>query len=157
MVLYHKPSEFNEESLGTLLAPFPLVLGKGRITREDAVVHTLLKKHPLLTRPNPIEARDWDGWVQERGLYFPEEKKTDVHYERLLMIQEPEMRELPELPQGLNIDRTPRTGALLAARSGRGSYVYCALVLHRQLRALKAGAARLLLNLITPPGWTRFR
>ncbi|HHI80916.1 MAG TPA: PIG-L family deacetylase [Planctomycetes bacterium] len=157
VVLYHKPSEFNEESLGTLLAPFPLVLGKGRITREDAVVHTLLKKHPLLTRPNPIEARDWDGWVQERGLYFPEEKKTDVHYERLLMIQEPEMRELPELPQGLNIDRTPRTGALLAARSGRGSYVYCALVLHRQLRALKAGAARLLLNLITPPGWTRFR
>ncbi len=157
VVLYHKPDEFNEESLGSLLAPYPLVLGKGRITREDAVVHVLLKDHPLLSKPNPIEAGDWDGWVQERGLYFPEEKKIDVHYERLLMIQEPEMKEILELPQGLNQDRTPRTGALLAAHFGRGSYVYCALVLHRQLRALRAGSARLLLNLITPPGWTRFR
>jgi LmbE family N-acetylglucosaminyl deacetylase len=157
VVLYHKPEEFNEQSLGSLLAPYPLVLGKGRITREDAVVHVLLKKHPLLSKPNPIEAGDWDGWVQERGLYFPEEKKIDAHYERLLMIQEPEMKEIPELPRGLNQDPTPRTGALLSAQSGRGSYVYCALVLHRQLRALKAGSARLLLNLITPPDWTRFR
>ncbi|GEM_PF-3416760 len=157
VVLYHKPEEFNEESLGSLLAPYPLVLGRGRITREDAVVHVLLQDNPLLSTPNPIVAGDWDGWVQERGLYFPEENKIDMHYERLLMIQEPEMKEIPGLPQGLNQDRTPRTGALLVAQSGRGSYVYCALVLHRQLRALRAGAARLLLNLITPPGWTRFR
>ena len=51
----------------------------------------------------------------------------------------------------------PQRGALLAARCGRGSYVYCALVIHRQLRAFHAGAARLLVNMVTPPDWRVFR
>ncbi len=144
VVLYHKNSEFNQERIGARLAPFPLRLGKERITREDAPVRVLLPKHPLLNSPNKILARDWDAWVQERGLYLPEMGAYDPRFDELL-----EIREQPfSKESGLSF--VPQKGALLFARFGRGSYVYCSLVLHRQLRAFHPGVARLLLNLVTP-------
>jgi hypothetical protein len=117
----------------------------------------LLPRHPLMTQPNRILPSDWDDWVQERGLYFPLMGSYAQAYEELLEIQE---LPLPEV-EGLDAIRAQRTfkaqrGSLLFARFGRGSYVYCALVLHRQLQKHHAGSARLLINLITPPDWRRF-
>ncbi|MCB9880208.1 MAG: PIG-L family deacetylase [Planctomycetes bacterium] len=148
VVLYHKPVEFSKAEIGTLLAPFPLDLGNERVTREDAPVEMLEPEHPLLSWPNRIDARDWDGWVQERGLYFPE--NYDTRYVELLSIRELTMGDDEPQPEA-------QRSSLLFAKAGRGSYVYCALVLHRQLRNLHPGAARLLVNLVTPPGWERLR
>lgn len=158
VVLYHKAQEFNEMETGVRLAPFPLELGSNRVTREDAPVRVLRPDHWLVSRPNELEPRDWDGWEQERGLYFPEHGAYDPRYDEVIAIQEPTMRELQSVqaePDVLEFE--PQRGALLAAEVGSGSYVYCALAIHRQLRVFHPGAARLLVNLVTPAGWTRFR
>ncbi len=158
VVLYHKAAEFNREHTGDLLAPFPLELGSERVTREDSLVKFLLPKHRLLTTPNALTVRDFDGWVQERGLYFPRAGHYDTRYDELLGIQEPAAKETDGiLAPGIATRFEMQRGGLLSASLGRGSYVYCALVLHRQLRAFHAGTARLLVNLVTPLGWTRFR
>ncbi len=146
VVFYHKPVEFARDEVGALLAPYPLVLGNERITREDAPVTMLLPQHALLTWPNRIVDADWDGWVQERGLYFPAD--YDERYQELLSIRELSMSGAMHAAQ---------RSSLLFAEHGAGSYVYCALVLHRQLRNLHPGAARLLVNIVTPPGWERLR
>lgn len=157
VVLYHKAVEFNRDSTGGLLAPYPLELGKERVTREDAGVKMLLPRHPLMTQPNRILPSDWDDWVQERGLYFPLMGAYDARYEELLEIQELPIPELAGLtPVRAKQTFKPQRGSLLFARYGEGSYVYCALVLHRQLQKHHAGSARLLINLITPPHWYRF-
>ncbi len=150
VVLYHKAQEFNAEQTGVLLAPYPLHLGRARVTREDAPVEVLRPDHPLLNRPNRIRPSDWDGWVQERGLYFPQMGAYDRRYEELLEIRETLVPELEGLPPPPKSETGPQRGALLFARYGKGSYVYCALVLHRQLAAGRPGAARLLVNFLTP-------
>lgn len=150
VVLYHKPQEFERNELGALLAPYPLELGQERITREDAPVEILAREHPHLTRPNKIEQRDWDAWFQERGLYFP--ARYDKRYVELVSMRELDVRG-PEHAKRFEAQKS----SLLAAEVGQGSYVYCALVLHRQLRKLHPGAARLLVNLVTPPKWRELR
>lgn len=152
VVLYHKPREFERNELGALLAPYPLELGTQRVTREDAPVKMLLPEHTHLSWPNRLQRRDWDGWVQERGLYFP--VKYDPKYEELLSLRELDMRDASSSQAELF---EAQRSSLLAARVDRGSYVYCALVLHRQLRNLHPGAARLLVNLVTPPAWPELR
>ena len=156
-MLYHKAVEFNRSSTGSLLAPYRLELGTERVTREDASVKMRIPEHRLMRHPNRIQPSDWDDWVQERGLYFPLKGGYDEKYEQLLEIKE---LPLPEL-EGLEAVRAkktfePQLGSLLFARYGEGSYVYCALVLHRQLQKHHAGSARLLINLITPPDWKAF-
>ncbi len=152
VVLYHKDREFNRESIGVRLAPYPLKLGRERVTREDAPVRILKPRHPLLNHPNRIRPSDWDGWVQDRGLYFPEMGSYDSRYEECLEIRELAVPEIPAFRDAKEgEDFRPQRGALLFARYGKGSYVYCALVLHRQLFVLHPGAARLLVNLVTPP------
>jgi hypothetical protein len=156
VVLYHKAQEFNAEEGGVPLAPLPLRLGSERVTREDAPVKILLPEHPLLAHPNRIVARDFDGWVHERGLYFPD--RYDERYAEPLSIQELPMQEIDGLPGAeTELRFEPLRGALLHAEVAEGGYVYCALVVHRQLRAFHPGAARLLVNLITPRAWTRLR
>ncbi len=157
VVLYHKAVEFNRASTGGLLAPFELELGTERVTREDAGVKILLPRHPLMTQPNRIQPSDWDDWVQERGLYFPLMGAYDERFEEILEIQELPVPELEGL-EVLKAQETfqPQRGSLLFARYDEGSYVYCALVLHRQLQKHHAGSARLLINLITPPDWRKF-
>jgi hypothetical protein len=135
VVLYHKDVEFNLESAHFRGAPYPLVIGKGRITNERAPVALLAPDHSLLNVPNRIREQDWDGWEQERGLYFAE--RFDSRYEPLLSIREDK-------------DSPEQRGALLYARTGKGDYVYCALALFRQLKFLHPGACRLLADLITP-------
>jgi hypothetical protein len=132
VVLYHKDKEW--EAPGFSGSPFPMHIGRGRVTQEDAPVRVLREDHPLLRLPNGIVARDWDGWVQERGLYFAE--GYDSRYEEVIAVADAGQAEL--------------RGGLLYARHGAGEYVYCALALFRQLKKLHPGACRLFANLITP-------
>lgn len=133
VVFYHKDSEFNPAAAGFVGSPFPLAIGKDRVTREDAPVAILQPNHVLLTKPNVIRPEDWDGWVQERGLYFPESYAPE--FEELIAMADPGQPE--------------SRGALLYAHYGKGEYVYCALALYRQLDNLHPGACRLFANLVS--------
>jgi LmbE family N-acetylglucosaminyl deacetylase len=134
VVFYHKDKEFNIGDVFFRGAPYPLEIGKGRVTQQDAPVRVLKKDHVLFNYPNKILPRDWDGWKQERGLYFP--KTYDARYTELLEMHD------PGLP--------PERGALLYVRHGKGDYIYCALSLYRQLKNRHAGACRLFANMISP-------
>lgn len=115
------------------IGPFPFSVGRSRVTEEDANVKIQLTDHPLLTRPNRIDAMDFDGWVQERGLYFAE--SIDPRYETPLSMHD--------------TNEVPNSGALVYARHGKGHYVYCALSLFRQLPAGVPGGMRLLANMLS--------
>lgn len=115
------------------LGPYPFVLGRARVTEEDAPVRVQKADHPLLAGPNRITAGDFDGWVQERGLYFAE--SIDPRYETPLSMNDTK--------------EAPNSGSLLYARYGKGHYVYCALSLFRQLPAGVPGGMRILANLLS--------
>ncbi len=135
LVLYHKDVEYDPPGEGFRGAPFqPFQIGKERVTRADAPIRVLAPAHRLLNAPNAIRAEDWDGWEQERGLYFP--SVHAVEYEPIIECSDP----------GL----APLQSALLYARHGEGEFVYCALSLWRQLKKLHPGSIRLLANLLTP-------
>lgn len=135
VVFYQKDVEFHPVGEGFLGAPLlPFQVGKARVTRADAPVRVLLPEHVLLTTPNAIQPSDWDGWEQERGLYFP--SAYAPQYEELLELHDP--------------GQAAERGALLYARCEQGEYIYCALSLWRQLKKLHPGAVRLLANLLTP-------
>ena len=117
-------------------APFPLEIARphDRVTDESAKVTLLDPGHPLFLRPNRIGAGDWDGWVQERGLYFAH--TWDKAWTPLLSMADPGGPE--------------QRGGLLVAQVGKGHYIYTGLAFFRQLPAGVPGAYRLLANLI---GW----
>ncbi|HLE84374.1 MAG TPA: hypothetical protein VJG13_08540, partial [Thermoanaerobaculia bacterium] len=114
-------------------APYPLELARphDRVTDEAAPVALLDPAHPALTVPNRIGPEDWEGWVQERGLYFAH--TWDDAYTPLL-----------ELPG----EEGPLRGGLLVAPVGEGTWVYTGLAFFRQLPAGVTGAYRLLANLL---------
>ena len=128
--------QYNTQSrLGPLegrIGPYPLELGRGRVTDQLATMSVLAPGHELLTGPNTIGPKDFDGWVQERGLYFAE--TWDSHYTPIFAAADP--------------DEKPLEGSLLFARYGKGRYVYTGLAFFRQLPAGVPGAYRLFLNLI---------
>ncbi len=115
------------------LAPFRLRLSRDRVTDEHAPVTMLAPEHPVLTTPNRITAADFEGWVQERGLYFP-----DQWDERFTAI----------LASG-DAGEPPLKGGLLAARHGKGYFVYTSLAWFRQLPEAVPGAYRLFANLVS--------
>ena len=117
----------------TTLGPYPFNLGRARVTEEDAPVTISRPDHKLLRSPNAITMSDFSGWVQERGLYFPE--KIDPRYEMPLLMNDTK--------------EAPSPGSLLYARYGKGHYVYCALSLFRQIPAGNPGGMRLLANLLS--------
>jgi LmbE family N-acetylglucosaminyl deacetylase len=133
VAMYHKPGEWNERKGHPLLAPFPLHVANERVTEEDAAVEFLQPQHRLMHYPHKLGAADFDGWVQERGLNFPD--KWDPAWTPMLSMRD----------RG---DEQSHQGALLYTQYGRGDYVYCSLVLYRQLRVGNEGAARLLVNLL---------
>ena len=114
-------------------APFPLTIANphDRVTDETASVSVLEPSSALFKRPNAIGAGDWDGWVQERGLYFAH--TWDAAYQPML--------ETGDAGERLR-------GGLLVARLGRGLYVYTGLAFFRQLPAGVTGAYRLFANLL---------
>jgi len=128
--------QYNTQSrvgpLANPIGPFPLEIGRGRITDEHAAMKLLATDHEMLTKPHRITASDFEGWVQERGLYYAE--KWDPAYVPLL--------------SAADAGETPLSGGLLVARHGRGRYVYTGLAFFRQLPAGVPGAYRLFLNLI---------
>jgi hypothetical protein len=117
------------------LAPLPLDMPRGNATRttdETAAVRLLQPEHAAFTTPNVLDASDWEGWVQERGLYYPQ--TWDPAYVPLIAMADPGKPEL--------------SGALLVAPYGQGTFVYTGLAFFRQLPAGVPGAYRLFANLL---------
>ncbi len=135
IVFYHKTDEWNPDPAKgrPQLAPFPIILGNERVTQETAPVKFLEPKHRMLNFPNRITRADFDRWIQERGLYFP--KEWDPKYHALF--------------ETLDEGESPLKGGLLAAKYGRGNYIYSSLVWYRQLGAGIPGAYRMFANMIS--------
>ncbi len=121
-------------------APFPLEIGRNRITEEDATLEPLVPQHPVFNRPHVLNSNSFSGWIQERGLYFAE--TADSAYVQLL--------------QGHDSDEDMRQGILLNAAYGKGGFTYCALSFFRELPAGVPSAYQLLLNLIALEQHGRF-
>jgi len=116
------------------LGPFPFTLSRGdRVTDETAKVTWLLPDNAAMHYPNEITQQDFDGWVQERGLYFT--GNADKSYEKLFLMNDK--------------GEQPLDGGTLIARYGKGRYVYTSLAFFRQLPAGVPGAYRLFVNLIS--------
>jgi LmbE family N-acetylglucosaminyl deacetylase len=115
------------------LAPYSLQLSNDRVTDENAAVTFLAPDHPVLNKPNKITAADFAGWVQERGIYFP--NQWDEHFTPILACSDP--------------GEAPLKGGLLVAKYGKGYYVYTGLVFFRELPAGVPGAYRLFANLVS--------
>ena len=116
------------------VGPYPLEIGRGRVTDERGAVTPLLPDHELLSKPNRIGPADFEGWVQERGLYYAQ--TWDPRYVPILSAADPGEEPLP--------------GGLLFAAHGKGRYVYTGLAFFRQLPAGVPGAYRLFVNLLGP-------
>jgi hypothetical protein len=114
------------------IAPYYLRLSSTRTTDENCKVTLLNAENRALNAPNKITAADFEGWVQERGLYYPDQWDT-VHFTPLLEMADP--------------GEKPVRGALLVARYGKGYFVYTGLSFFRELPAGVQGAYRLLANL----------
>ena len=115
-----------------VLAPYPLKLSRKRVTDEYAEMRVLKPAHKVLNYPNKINTKDFDSWVQERGLYFPEE--WDAQYEAVISCNDK--------------NEDPLDGSLLIAKHGEGYFVYTSLSWFRQLPAGVPGAYRLFANLL---------
>jgi hypothetical protein len=115
-------------------APFGLTIARphGRVTDESSPVRLLHPEHAVLQHPNAIGEADWQGWVQERGLYFADTWAEP--FQPLLALQDPGQPE--------------QLGSLLIAPVGEGTYVYTGLAFFRQLPAGVPGALRLFANLL---------
>ncbi len=126
---YNRPDGLKTKTL----APFELHLSGGRVTDEKAAVTFLTPDHPVLNTPNKITSADFDAWVQERGIYFP--NQWDEHFTPILAFNDP--------------GESPLKGGLLVAQYGKGYFVYTGLVFFRELPAGVPGAFRLFANLIS--------
>jgi hypothetical protein len=132
-------AQYNRPS-GSLpdLGPYPLSIAGSapqlRITDEKSPVTFLAPEHPALTTPNQIGPLDFEGWVQERGAYFPS-SWDEQHYTTILGFNDP--------------GEAPLKSGVLIARHGKGHYVYTGLAFFRQLPAGVPGAYRLFANLVS--------
>lgn len=120
---------FKTDSIG----PYPFKLSSERVTKEEAEVRFLNPKHSLLNTPNKITEADFDDWVQERGLYFPNEWSKE--YETIVSFNDP--------------GESPKDGSILYANYGKGVFIYTSLSWFRQLPAGVPGAYRLFVNLLS--------
>ncbi len=114
------------------IGPYPFSLTRGRVTVEESAPTLLAPEHPLFHVPNAIGAGDFEGWVQERGLYFA--GSLDPNYQALIAWSDP--------------GEAPLDGALISAEFGKGRFIYTGISFFRQLPAGVPGAYRLLANLI---------
>ena len=126
---YNTTGDLVTEQLG----PYPFKLSRDRVTVEEAPVRFLSPSSSLLTFPNRLTPADFDGWVQERGLYFP--GTWDPRYETVIESHDPGESDKP--------------GGLLFAKHGKGAFVYTGYAFFRQLPAGVPGAYRLFVNLVS--------
>jgi hypothetical protein len=115
------------------IAPFDLHISGQRVTDETAAMTFLAPDNPVLNTPNKITSADFEGWVQERGIYFPDQ--WDQHFTPILACHDP--------------GESPLKGGLLVAQYGKGYFVYTGLVFFRELPAGVPGSYRLFANLIS--------
>ncbi len=131
---YNRPNN----NLRVPLGPYELSIAGNapqlRVTDENAPVTFVVPDHPALNTPNKITAADFNGWVQERGAYFPS-KWDETHYTTLLAMSDP--------------GETQPNSSVLIARHGQGYFVYTGLAFFRQLPAGVPGAYRLFANLVS--------
>ena len=113
--------------------PTLLKLSRDRVTVEEAKVTFLAPEHAIMNTPNKILESDFDNWVQERGLYFPNE--WDENYTPILGCNDP------------NEEMTK--GSLLVANYGKGSFIYTGISFFRELPAGVPGAFKLFANIVS--------
>lgn len=125
-------------SLGPLnvaIGPYPFKVTGDRVTDETAPVTILDADAPVFNMPNKISQKDFEGWIQERGIYFVAD--WDAHYQPLLRMNDP--------------NEKSNDGSLIVAKYGKGNFVYTGLVFFRELPAGVPGAYKLFLNLLALP------
>ncbi|MFY0594568.1 PIG-L family deacetylase [Roseivirga sp.] len=115
------------------IGPYPFQISRDRVTVEEAQVTILAPEHPIINGPNKITQKDFEGWVQERGLYFP--NQWDEKYTPILSSNDP--------------GETPKNGGLLVAEYGEGNFVYTGYSWFRELPAGVPGAFRIFTNMIS--------
>jgi len=115
------------------VAPYHLKLSRDRVAEEDAKVSLLNSKHEMLNYPNKIVENDFNGWIQERGLYFPSEWGKE--FTPLLSMHDK--------------GESPKIGSLLVAKYGKGHFIYTGLSFFRELPAGVPGAYKLFANMLS--------
>ena len=129
VITQYNTSMRNQPQIG----PYPFSISRDRVTVENAEVRILAPDHPVINGPNKITAKDFEGWVQERGLYFP--NQWDERYTAVLSSNDP--------------GETPKNGGLLVTKHGEGYFVYTGYSWFRELPAGVAGAFRIFSNMIS--------
>jgi len=129
IVQYNTSHRLKSDEIG----PYPIELGRQRVSEEDAPVRITNPDHPLLNNPNDITQKDFDNWVQERGLYFA--KEWDEKYETIISSHDTDADELHS--------------AILATKYGSGYFIYTSLSFFRELPAGVPGAYKLFVNMIS--------
>lgn len=138
VIVNYNKFEFNDAQYG----PYPGKVSSRRVTDEGSGVNVLKKEHPAFTYPNFISDKDWQGWRQERGLYFFD-------------AQDPRYTDLVEFVEPFPYNQGPKRGALVEAEVGKGRWIYLGIGLWRQLPAGTDGAYRLMANLLSLGGGPR--
>lgn len=113
--------------------PFPAQMSRARVSVEETPVQILAPDDGIFHYPNVITQKDFDGWVQERGLYFME--SWDTNFKPLLACNDP--------------GEASQKGGLLRAQYGKGTYIFTGYAFFRQLPAGVPGAVRLYVNLLS--------
>ncbi len=117
------------------IGPYPFTISRDRVTNEKADIQFSNEKHSVLNFPNQITQKDFDGWIQERGIYFATE--LDKQYETIFTMHDP--------------NEKPSDGSLIIGKYGKGNFAYTGLVFFRELPAGIPGAYRLFVNLLSLP------
>jgi LmbE family N-acetylglucosaminyl deacetylase len=133
LVVQYNVAERGESNVLDQIGPYPIEIGRSRVSVEEAPVAILKPGSPLLTFPNRIIKADFEGWVQERGLYFA--SKWDPKYTPVIASSDP--------------GEEPLAGGMLYTRYGKGVYVFTAYSWFRQLPAGVPGAYRIFANLLS--------
>ncbi|WP_405369008.1 PIG-L family deacetylase [Nonlabens sp. Asnod2-A12] len=129
MMQYNTNRRISPDALG----PLPITLSRKRVTDENATVTILKPQHKIMSAPNAITSKDFEDWVQERGLYFP--TKWDAAFTPILGMHDKQ--------------EEMTTGSLIVAEYGDGHIIYTGLSLFRELPAGVSGAYKLLANMIS--------
>jgi hypothetical protein len=136
MLVQYNTNNFIGPVRSSRIGTYDFTITNARVTNEESEVEFLDKNNSLLNWPNKISKKDFDGWVQERGIYFAD--KWSKEFNPLLAMIDPRETE-------------NRNGSLIMAEYGKGRFIYSGLVLFRQLPAAVPGAYRLFANLIANP------
>jgi hypothetical protein len=129
LIQYNTTADLKSTEFG----PYPMQLSRDRVTDETAEVKFLANDHPIVNTPNKIGPRDFEGWVQERGLYFP--NKWDPAWVPIFSSHDP--------------NEKPLDGGLLVAKVDKGYFIYTGYSWFRQLPAGVPGAYRIFANMVS--------